>query len=102
MIPNAILVRTRLVRGAIIWVTARALLSLGLSMAGGDPIRLGAPASLAFVAICVAASTIDEIRMGESVLVANLGVSRAWCVMVDVMPPLVGELVIHAAGVFLA
>ncbi len=102
MIPNAILVRTRLVRGAVIWVAARALLSLGLRMVGGDPIRLGASASLALVAVCMAASTIDEIRMGESVLVANLGVSRAWCVMVDLMPPLVGELIIHAAGVFVA
>lgn len=92
MVPNAILVRTRLRRGAIIWVAARAALALVLLPAGGNPLRLGAPAALVFVALCAAACTLDEVRMGEGVLIANLGVTRAWCVLLDVMPALVGEL----------
>ena len=92
MVPNAILVRTRLRRGATIWAAARAALALVLLPAGGNPLRLGAPAALAFVALCAVACTVDEVRMGEGVLISNLGVTRGWCVLLDVAPALAGEL----------
>ncbi len=95
MVPNAILVRTRLRRGATIWVAARAALALVLLPAGGNPLRLGAPAALVFVALCAIAGTLDEVRMGESVLISNLGVTRAWCVLLDAAPALAGELVMR-------
>jgi hypothetical protein len=97
MIPNAILVRTRLLRGATIWVATRAAVGLLLLMGSGDPIRLHGAASLALVGTCVAAATIDEFRMGEGVLIANLGVSRAWCLLLDLVPPLLGELAVRLA-----
>ncbi len=101
MLPNVILVRTRMIRGATVWVATRALLGVGLRMVGADPIRLTPTASLGVIVLCVAASAIDEVRHGEGVLIANLGISRLWCTLIDAVPPLVGELLVLAAGAHL-
>ncbi len=98
MLPNPMLVRTRMIRGAASWVAIRALLGIGLAMAGFDPVRLRPTVSLGVIALCVVAAAIDEMRHGEGVLIGNLGVSRLWCAAIDVVPPLLGELVVLSFG----
>lgn len=86
--------RTYFARGAVLWASARALLSAVFILGHTDPLRLSF-GSIIFVMAAVSGVGIADLdRRHERPLLANLGLSRATQISFFALPALLGEMVI--------
>ncbi|HEX9633792.1 MAG TPA: hypothetical protein VGA02_15120 [Gemmatimonadales bacterium] len=69
-------------RAAVLWLLGRLIVAFFVLIYEGaespvtDAIRLGAPASLGLTAVVATLTLLDVFRRHETILLANLGVSR--------------------------
>ena len=97
MRANSFIVRAYLVRGAVVWVGARLMISAVLFLAGVNPGRVGIGVSVAIIAIAVALGFVETRRQRERVLLANLGVSLSSLATLPGAPAIAGELLVNVA-----
>lgn len=86
------------VRAAVLWILARGTVAGLLLIMESPPLGLDTRASLALVLVVGALSWLDTRRRNEDLLLANLGVSRGTVHGLGLAPPLVGEVLLHMAG----
>jgi len=67
-------------RAAVLWLLGRLIVAffvlLSPEFLAGDALHLGLPASLALAGLIAALTLLDVFRRHETILLANLGVSR--------------------------
>ena len=97
---NSLLARTYLVRGAVLWFLARVLISALMTLANANPLTLSARASFIIILIATALGFAQTLRLRETVLLGNLGVSRATIALWFALPAFAGELIIGITGAF--
>lgn len=102
MRPNSLVVRAYLLRGALLWIVARAAITGALVLAGSDALRLSTIALVEVVLLIVALGWIETRRRGESVLLANLGVSPILFTFFFAGPALLGESMVRFGATLLA
>ena len=101
MRPNPLVVRAYLLRGALLWIVARAAITGALVLAGGDALKLSTTALVEVVLLIVALGWIETRRRREGALLANLGVSPLILSVFFAGPALLGEFVLRfGAGLF--
>lgn len=96
MLPNFLIARTYLVRSFGLWLAIRLLLAVAGAIATSNPIRLPAAATVFVVVLTVLVAFMDTRWRHESVLLGNLGISGVTLAALFAIPPLVGEVVVHA------
>jgi len=102
MRPNPLVVQAYLLRGALLWIVARAAIAGALVLAGGDALTLSTTALVEVVLLIVALGWIETRRRRESALLANLGVSPILLSVFFAGPALLGEFVLRFAAALLA
>lgn len=99
---DPLIVRAYLMRGAVLWLLARILISVVLTAANSNPFALSVRSSVIIILIATALSCVQTARLRESVLLGNLGVSRPELAAYFAVPALVGELLISATAALFA
>lgn len=99
MRPNALIMRAYLIRGALLWVVARAAITAALVLAGADALILSATALVETILLIVALGWIETGRRREHDLLANLAVSPLILSFLFAVPALLGEFVLRFGGV---
>ena len=94
MRPNSLVVRTYLMRGALLWLGARLIASAALGFAEMDPLRLPVATTIGLVVFSVLIGVADVHRRHERALLGNLGLSRGMLVGFLAGPPLCGEAIL--------
>lgn len=84
-----------LVRGAVCWLSTRAIVSSLLWLAGLTAFRLSPIAALEMVALSVVVAVVDTFRRREGVLLANLAVHPLALGSVLAIPATLGELLLR-------
>jgi hypothetical protein len=97
-VANSLVDRAYLRRGAVLWLLARALLSVVLAFADASPLALSSQASVITIVVVTTLGFAQTMRLRESVLLGNLGVSRPMLAAFFALPALIGELAIAAIG----
>lgn len=87
-----------LIRGAWLWVAARALAGMIFLLASANPIRFSPVVSVALVAAIILLSYIDLRRRGESNLLHNLGIPAVVTVALATLPAVAGESAMAILG----
>lgn len=101
MRPNPLVVQAYLLRGALLWIVARAAITGALVLAEGDALKLSTTALVEVVLLIVALGWIETRRRREGALLANLGVSPLVLSAFFAGPALLGEFVLRfGAAVF--
>jgi hypothetical protein len=100
-VPNSLVLRTYLVRGALLWIVTRAIITGALLLAGSSALRLSPAAFIEVVLLIVALGWIETRRRHESVFLANLGVSPLVLSTLFGVPALLGELLVHTGAALL-
>jgi hypothetical protein len=93
-----LIAHTYLFRGAGLWLLARILISVMMSLAELNPLTLSARSSALIVLVATVLGFAQTGRLREHVLLGNLGVSRAALALCFALPALAGELIIGIAG----
>ena len=91
---NMLVVRSCLLRGAILWLLARTLISAMIVAAYGDPFAVSARSAVIIIGMSTALAFAQTARLRERVLLGNLGVPGATLAAYFALPALAGELVI--------
>ena len=94
MRPNPLIVQRYVVRGMLLWVGVRAIVSAVAALAGTDPLHLTPALILMLVGGSVALGVVDVLRRHERALLENLAVSRTALVAFLAGPAMLGELAI--------
>jgi hypothetical protein len=89
------LMRIYAVRGALLWVGSRALLSCLLLLAHVDPMELSVAATMSLVVGTVVLGYADISRRHERILLGNLGITHGMLVMFFALPALFGEIIVR-------
>lgn len=84
------------------WLVVRAAITGLLILAGSEALRLSTIALVEVVLLIVALGSIETRRRGESVFLANLGVSPIVLTCFFAGPALVGEFVLRFWSTLLA
>ena len=95
MLPNALIARAYVARGARIWLGARAILMVILWLGQSD-LKLSLLASIQVVALSIALSFIDTHRHRERALLGNLGMQPVTVDALFGLPALLGEMMLRA------
>jgi len=98
MIAHTLIARALILRGVVLWLLARTLISAVMSLAEFNPLALSARSSAIIILVSTLLGFAQTGRLREYVLLGNLGVSRATLVMYFALPALAGELLLLAAG----
>lgn len=98
LVANWLLTRSYLLRGAALWLLARVLISAGMALAGASPLALSPRASGIIIVVVTALGFAQTMRLRESVLLGNLGISRAMLALYFALPALIGELTLAMVG----
>jgi len=98
IVTNWLLVRAYVLRGAILWLLARALVSMVMALADADPFAVSVRSSVIIILVTTALGFAQTLRLREGVLLRNLGLSPAMLALYFALPGLVGELIIGATG----
>jgi len=93
-----LIARTYLVRGAVLWLLARILISAVMSLAEFNPLTLAARSSVVIILVSTLLGFAQTARLREFVLLGNLGVSRSALALYFALPALAGELIVSLAG----
>jgi hypothetical protein len=88
-----------LVRGAVCWLSTRAVVGCVLLLAGLSPVRLSAIAAFEVVALSVAVSVLETFRKREFTLLANLAIHPLALLVVFATPAILAELALSLAAV---
>ncbi len=96
-IERAVL-RTWIPRGALLWLAVRAMASVLIALAGGDPLAPSAGRSLLLVALTVVVCFVQSARTREWMLLGNLGVTPMSLAVVYALPALAGEIGLTVLG----
>jgi hypothetical protein len=99
---NRLLVQAYLLRGATLWLLTRILASVMIALADANPLTLSARSSLLIIVVATTLGFAQTWRLHETVLLGNLGVSRAMLAIWFAVPAVVGELIVSLAGATLA
>jgi hypothetical protein len=104
MLPNSLIVRTYLLRGAKLWLFTRiavagafafaAAVGGGVAPAFNNPLQLSPVAVAGVVALSVGLAYLDTRRHRESILLGNLGVSQLHLAAMFIVPAIAGEIVL--------
>lgn len=95
---NWLLARAYLIRGVVLWLLARLLISVAMLLADADPLALSPRASAIIILVATALGLAQTMRLREGVLLGNLGVSRPMLAICLALPAFAGELIIALAG----
>lgn len=95
MRPNALIVRSYLLRGAQLWGSSRILLSAAFLLAGASPLGLGLTGVVGVILLNVALGFVETNRRRERALLGNLGVRTSMLMMLFAVPAIVGELALR-------
>jgi hypothetical protein len=98
MRPNFLVVRTFLVRGALLWLAARAMITTALLLDGASPFRLSGAAIAEVILLSVALCFLETHLRRERALLENLGIRRLTLGVVFAGPALVGELALRVGA----
>lgn len=98
MLPNWLIARSYLSRGARLWALTRVLLSGVFLIVGIDPLQLSGTASASIILLSVALSFVETHRCRESVFLANLGIGPLILSAWFAGPAVVGEVALHLSG----
>jgi hypothetical protein len=101
MLPNRLVVRAYLFRGALLWIVTRATITSALVLAGSNALRLSTAALVEVVLLIVALGWIETRRRRESALLGNLGVSPVVLSVFFGAPALLGELLLRTGAALL-
>lgn len=99
---DALIARTYLLRGAVLWLLARLLISMVILLAKADPFALSPRASAIIILVSTTLACAQTLRLHELVLLGNLGVPRAQLALYFAVPALAGELILGATHALLA
>ena len=94
MRPNPLIVQQYVVRGILLWVGVRALVSAVAALAGTNPLHLTPASIMLLVAAAPVLGVVDVVRRHERALLENLAVSRTALVACLAGPAMLGELAI--------
>ena len=94
MRPNPLIVQQYVVRGMLLWVGVRAIVSAVAALAGTDPLHLTPASILLLVGGSLALGVVDVLRRHERALLENLAVSRTALGVFFAGPAVLGELAI--------
>ena len=94
MRPNPLIVQQYVVRGMLLWVGVRALVSAVAALAGTDPLHLTPASIMLLVGGSLALGVVDVLRRHERALLENLAVSRTALGVFFAGPAVLGELAI--------
>ena len=94
MRPHPQLVRTYFARGAKLWLTTRAMVSIVLLYGHTNPVELTPAATVLMVLSGVFVSCADTYRHGERALLGNLGLRTPVLVGIFAVPAIAGEIAI--------
>lgn len=100
MRSNTLVMRAYLLRGTVLWLLARTLISAVIFVAHGDPFAVPVRSGVIIIGVSTALAFAQTARLREGVLLGNLGVPRAVLAAYFALPALAGELAIsllHAA-----
>jgi hypothetical protein len=97
-ISDSLIVRTYLLRGAVLWLLARVLISAVIFAAQGDPFAFSSRSAVIIIAVSTAVAFAQTIRYRERAFLGNLGVTRASLAACYALPALLGELAIALLG----
>ena len=100
MRPNPLIIRQYIVRGALLWVGVRLLVSAAVALAGLEPLHLTFSSIMVIVGGSCVLGAVDVHRRHERALLENLAVSRAALVVLFAVPPVLGELRISLVANF--
>jgi len=92
------IVRSYLLRGSLLWLLARLLISVVIVAAHGDPLALPVRSSVIIVLVSTTLALAQTARLHEGTFLGNLGVSRALLACYFALPALLGELLIGVTG----
>jgi hypothetical protein len=95
---NPLVVRTYLLRGAVLWLLARTLISAVIVAADGNPFAVSARSAVIIVGVSAVLALAQTARLRERVLLGNLGVPAAALVAYFALPALAGELILAVLG----
>lgn len=100
--PNGLVVRAYLFRGVLLWIAARAAITVALMLAGEDPIRISGFTGVGIVLLVVVLGWIETRRRREGALLANLGVSPLLPSVCFAAPALLAELLLRFGATLFA
>ena len=86
----SVVVRAYLLRGTMLWILMRLVLTMMAALAGA-PMMLSASTTIALVLLVPLLTFFDITRRGESILMANLGFSLTRVLLIAAAPALIGE-----------
>jgi hypothetical protein len=98
MVPNRLMARAYLSRGAQLWLVTRALLSGVFLLAGTNPIQLSGAAGVEIMLLSVAVSFLETRRRRERAFLANLGVRPLILGALFAGPAMIGEIALRIGG----
>ena len=90
--------RAYLLRGMVLWLLARILISMAMLLANIDPFALAPRSSVIIILIATGLGFAQAHRLREGVMLGNLGVSRPMLALGFALPAFAGELIIALAG----
>lgn len=102
MLPNQLIVRSYLFRGALLWIVTRSAISGILVLAGAEALELNTAATVEVVLLIVALGWIETFRHRERALLGNLAVSPLLLSTFFAGPALLGELALRIGAEILA
>jgi hypothetical protein len=100
MLPNSLITRLYITRGAQLWTGTRVLASAVLAFAGMDPLHLTFAATMLIVGGSVVIGVVDVYRRHERALLENLAISRTALVLFLAAPAILGELSLSLLALF--
>jgi len=98
MLPNQLLARAYISRGARLWLLTRALVCGVFLFVGTNPLQLSAAAIVGIVVLSVVLGFVETYSRRERVFVANLGLRPLWLGGLFAAPAIIGEVVLRFVG----